>query len=324
MMQFESPQFLHILWLLPVTAVILHLLYARRVALMSRFIHQSLMTQEFLAHNRLVWQRKSIAILIIILASGLALARPQWGFVIEEVKRQGVDILIAVDVSKSMLTQDVKPSRLERTKLEIKDFLKKLKGDRVGLIAFAGDAFLMCPLTNDYNGFMLSLNDLSVNSIPRGGTDIASAIKEAKKGYTKIAGKFKTLVIMTDGEDLQGDVLEVAKSAHKDGVRIYSVGIGTKEGDLIQIKEDKSGTQFLKDEQGNYIKSRLNENVLQQIAYVTGGAYVRSAGAQFGLDYLYNEQISKLEKSDIEQRKEKKYYERFQWFLSVCLIALFF
>ncbi len=323
-MQFGSPVYLHGLWLVPIIAVVLHFLFLRRERLTDSFVDRSLLTAQTKLNNRKFWQRKSVALMIIVTAASIALARPQWGYQVQDVKRQGVDILIAVDVSKSMLTQDVKPSRLERTKLEMKDLLKKLKGDRVGLIAFAGDAFLVCPLTNDYNGFMLSLNDLNVDTIPRGGTDISSAIKEAQKSYTKSLGHFKSLVIVTDGEDLEGDVLETAKKASKEGVKIYTVGIGTAEGDLIQVGDDRGNAQYLKDAQGNYVKSRLNENVLQQIAYLTGGAYVRSSGAQFGLEYLYTQQISKLDKQTIEERQEKKYYERFQWFLSVCLIALFF
>jgi Ca-activated chloride channel family protein len=132
------------------------------------------------------------------------------------------------------------------------------------------------------------------------------------------------LVIITDGEDLEGELLSSAKKAKELNMKIYTVGMGTAAGDLIQIPDENGGVQYLKDAQGNYVKSRLNENVLQQIAYLTSGAYVRSSGAQFGLDYLYQEQISKLDKTDVEQRKEKKYYERFQWFLSVCLIALLF
>ncbi len=321
-MNFGAPTYLHILWLLPLLALGLYFLHQRRGELTDRFVQSDLLPLKVKANSRRFWRRKAVALLIVLTFAGIALARPQWGYQMQDVKRQGVDIMIAVDVSKSMLTKDVKPSRLERTKLEIRDLLRKLKGDRVGLIAFAGTAFVVCPLTNDYNGFLLSLNDINTDTIPRGGTDISSAIKEAQKGYTKSLGHFKTLVIATDGEDLEGNVLDTASKAKEAGVKIYTAGIGTAEGDLIQVPDESGAAQYLKDAQGNYVKSRLNENVLQQLAYMTGGAYVRSSGAQFGLDYLYTEQISKLEKHDIEQRKEKKYYERFQWFLSVCLLAL--
>ncbi len=323
-MDFGAPIYLHGLWFLPLVAFGLYFLYQRRSVLTDRFVQNELLSPKLKADSRRFWQRKAIALVVLLAFACIALARPQWGYKIEDVKRQGVDILIAVDVSKSMLTQDVKPSRLERTKLEIKDLLKKLKGDRVGLIAFAGTAFLVCPLTNDYNGFFLSLNDLSTDTIPRGGTDISSAITEAEKAYKGSKGHYKSLVIITDGEDLEGELLSSAKKAKELNMKIYTVGMGTAAGDLIQIPDENGGVQYLKDAQGNYVKSRLNENVLQQIAYLTSGAYVRSSGAQFGLDYLYQEQISKLDKTDVEQRKEKKYYERFQWFLSVCLIALLF
>jgi Ca-activated chloride channel family protein len=249
------------------------------------------------------------------------LARPRWGYHLQEIKRQGLDILIAIDVSKSMLTQDVKPSRLERTKLAVRDLVMKLNGDRVGLIAFAGEAFLVCPLTSDYSGFLLSLNDLSADTIPRGGTALTKAIEEAARSYGKKEQPYKTVILVTDGEDQEGDALKAASKAKEKGIKIYTVGIGTQQGDLIRVMDNQGQSRFLKDAQGNFVKSRLNENLLQRIAYTTNGAYVRSSGAQFGLDYLYEQQLSKLEKQEIENKMEKKYQERFQWFLTVAFIA---
>src|SRR5205085_11737278 len=135
----------------------------------------------------------------------LALARPQWGYEWQEIKRQGLDIIVAIDVSKSMLAQDVKPNRLERTKLAVQDLVKKLKGDRIGLIAFAGDAFLFCPLTVDYNGFLLSLQDLDTDSVSRGGTNLGRAMEEAIKEYDQTPSRYKAVIIVTDGDNLEGD-----------------------------------------------------------------------------------------------------------------------
>jgi Ca-activated chloride channel homolog len=323
-MKFGALQFLHLLWLVPVLAGILHLFFMRREKITARFIQNDLLPKNIKASNVKLWRRRAAFLTMGYIFSVLALARPQWGYQWQDVKQQGLDILIAIDVSKSMLTKDVRPSRLERTKLAVKDLVKKLNGDRIGLIAFAGEAFLVCPLTNDYSGFLLSLNDLNMDTIPRGGTNLSKSIEEAIKGYGDRGQKFKTLVLVTDGEDNEGDALKTAQKAKDKGIRIYTVGIGTQEGDLIQVTNEQGQKEFLKDANGNFVKSRLNEKLLQQIAYNTAGAYVRSSGSQFGLDYLYERQLSKLEKTDIDQKQQKKYHERFQWFLSAALAAFFY
>jgi Ca-activated chloride channel family protein len=247
-----------------------------------------------------------------------ALSRPQWGYQIRPVKRHGLDIMVVIDVSKSMLTRDVLPSRLERTKLAIKDLIMKLNGsDHIGLIAFAGDAMVMCPFTYDYNGFLLSLDDLSTDSIPRGGTDISQAIDESIKAYQNLPDSDKAVVLVTDGEDEEGDALQAARRAREKGVKIYTVGVGTREGDLIQVADADGQTEFLKDSDGNVVKSHLNENLLQQIAYITGGAYIRSGATHFGLDYLYDQQLSKLKRHDAEVKMARQYDERYQWPLTL-------
>ncbi|NQT90199.1 MAG: VWA domain-containing protein [Candidatus Omnitrophica bacterium] len=263
------------------------------------------------------------ALLVVVLAlSVAALMRPQWGFQWEEVKRKGLDILIAIDTSKSMLATDVKPNRLKRSEFAVKDLIKKLKGDRIGLIAFAGTAYLQCPLTIDYNGFLLALNDLSVDTIPRGGTSISSAIRLGIKIYENELRENKILIIIADGEDHEGDPVRLAQEAKKQGVKIYCIGIGTTEGELIQLTDEKGRKSFLKDKQGNVVKSRLNEKVLQEVALTTGGAYVHASGAEFGLDWIYEDKLSKMEKRDIKAQMSKRYYERFQIPLAMALILL--
>jgi Ca-activated chloride channel family protein len=252
----------------------------------------------------------------------IALARPQWGFIWEETKRTGIDMLIAVDVSKSMLATDVKPNRLERSKFAIKDLVKKLNGDRIGLIAFAGTAFLQCPMTIDYNGFLLTLDDLTTSTIPRGGTAIASAIREAMGLFKGPEMKYKVLVIITDGEDLEGDALAAAKQAASMGMRIYCVGVGSAEGDLIPAIGEGGQRGYLADRSGQVVKTRLNEDILKKIALSTGGSYVHATQAEFGLVLLYDQSISKLEKRDMEAKMRRHYHERFQYFLVIALILL--
>lgn len=241
-----------------------------------------------------------------------ALSRPQWGFRWQEVKKAGLDILVALDTSKSMLASDVKPDRLTRSKMALRDLASKLKGDRIGLIAFSGSAFLQCPLTADYNGFLMALDDVDTQTIPKGGTSISSAIRQAVRSYSGGINKHKILVIITDGEDHAGDAEAAADEAKKAGIAIYCIGIGTSEGDLIFVSDDKGSREYLKDRSGNAVKSRLNEDILQKICLHTGGVYVRSAPTEFGLDLLYNEKFSRLEKTESQTRMNKLYTERFQ------------
>jgi Ca-activated chloride channel homolog len=321
-MRFGDITALHLLWFVPLVALLLLAALRRRRLMMEKFIDARLMMDmaQNLNANRWIW--KTFLILGMFVFSILALARPQWGFEWREVKRQGVDIIVVVDTSKSMLTQDVKPNRLERTKLAIHDLVNQLKGDRIGLVAFAGDAFMLCPLTADYNGFLLSMKDLDVNSVPRGGTNIGGAIEETLKSFDDTPSQFKTIIVVTDGDNLAGDPLSAAHKAKDKGVRIYTVGIGTQEGELIQIVNENGDKEFLKDENGNFIKSRLNEKLLTDIALTTDAVYVRATGSEFGLDTIYERNISKLEKREFENKMDKRYFERFQFPLAVATVLL--
>jgi len=290
-----------------------------RKTLLEKFAHKGLLKDLL---SQVDFRRKRLKVIIIVLSLALsifALFRPQWGFHWQEVRRKGLDIIVALDTSKSMLTEDIKPSRLARAKLALGDLSRNLKGDRIGLIAFAGSAFLQCPLTVDYGGFLLTLDNTDTDIIPKGGTSISSAIKEAIKSYEGGQKKYKVLIIITDGEDHQGDALKAAEEAKKEGIVIFCIGIGTKDGDLIPVKDEAGGKMFLKDKEGNVVKSRLDETTLQKIALTTGGSYVRSTNTEFGLDLLYREKLSKMEKRELAGKMNKHYEERFQIFLAVAL-----
>ena len=321
-MRFAQPIFLYAFLFVPVLAWIFLLLAKFRQTMAARFVDKSLAENVGWRFDAKRYFWKNVLLCLAFTAAVGAMARPQWGFEWSKVKRQGVDIFLAIDTSKSMLTEDVKPNRLERSKLSARDLLKKLKGDRIGLIAFAGDAFLMCPLTVDYSGFLLSLDDLSAEAIPRGGTDIGRAIEEAMKGYEEVPAQYKAIIIVTDGENWEGDTMRWARAAAAKKIRIYTVGIGTREGELVRVVNDQGQAEFVKDKDGNFIKSRLNEKLLNEIAAATGGAYVRASGAESGLDYLYDNELTKLERRDIESEVEKKYHERYQWFVAIALILL--
>ncbi len=321
-MKFGAPENLLWLWvLLPLLFFVWWAIRYRHQQL-SLFAQNELFVHIAKNHNPKNFQVRIFFFILIFVWGIFALARPQWGYEVREIKRRGTDILLIVDVSKSMLTRDVKPSRLERTKLAVKDLIKKLKGDRIGLIAFAGDAFLTCPLTVDYSGFLLNLEDLSPSSVARGGTNISAALREALKEYETASGKYKAVVIITDGENLEADPMVMVDKAKEKGIKIFTIGVGTQEGELIQFVNDQGQVDFLKDSQGNFVKSRLNESLLQKIALATSGLYVRASGTQFGLNLIYDQEISKFEKKDFQSKSERRYYERFQFPLTVALLFL--
>lgn len=321
-MRFAQPYFILFIFI----AIGLILFYVRafrmRKKIWNKFAQEDLL-RELLSQVNFGRQRLKVILLILgLLFCFFALMRPQWGYKWQEIKRKGLDIIIAVDTSKSMLANDIKPSRLERAKLAIGDFAQNLKGDRAGLIAFAGSAFLECPLTVDYGGFLLSLENIDVNTIPKGGTSISSAIKEAIRSYPAGEGKYKVLIIITDGEDHEGDLLMLTEEAKKAGIIICCIGLGTKEGELIFMEQEDGRKEFLKDNEGNAVKSRLNEEVLQKIALATGGTYIRSTNTDFGLDLLYKEKLSKMEKREFEGKMNKFYDERFQIPLAIGLFLI--
>jgi Ca-activated chloride channel family protein len=242
----------------------------------------------------------------------VALARPQAGYRWEQVTRRGIEVIFAVDTSRSMLTPDVKPDRLTRAKLAVDDFAGKMNGDGVGLIAFAGNAFLQCPITLDYDAFHESLAALDTTIIPRGGTDIASAIHEAQAALQNRPATDKVLVLLTDGEDLEGSALDAAKAAAKDGLKICTVGVGSANGDLIPIPADQGGG-FVKDDAGQFVKSHLDEAGLKAIAAATGGIYAPLGAQGQGLDTIYQQALAPLAKHELASRRQRVYTERFQW-----------
>ena len=251
-----------------------------------------------------------------------ALAGPQWGYRWEQTNRRGNDLVFAVDTSRSMNTPDVKPDRLTRAKLAIDDFAKRLDGDAIGLVVFAGTAFLACPITLDYGAFYESLNVVDTNSIPRGGTNIAAAIREADAALQRRPGSDKTLVLVTDGEDLEGDALAVASEAHaRDGLKIYTIGVGTANGDLIPLPADRGGG-FVKDENGAFVKSHLDEKALTALAETTGGLYAPLGRQGEGFDFIYDKALGPMAKHDLASRQQKVYIERFQWPLAASLATL--
>lgn len=258
--------------------------------------------------------------LLAIFCCFLALARPQYGFTWVEVKRKGIDILFALDTSRSMLTEDIRPNRLERAKLAIIDFVGQLEGDRVGLLPFAGSAFLLCPLTIDYSAFETSLAAIDTAIIPRGGTDLAAAISQAETSLLD-NGNHKILILLTDGENLEGDALAAATKAAQNGMTIFTVGVGTTEGELIPISGGGPG-RFIQDGSGKFITSRLDEPALTAIADASGGMYVPLGNNGEGLERIYQQKLSLIPKKELAEKKHKIPQERFSWPIGAAIVLL--
>ena len=321
-MQFGSPHSFWILALVPVLVVFLVWAFRARRRALERFASPPLV-QRLTASVRSVARRwKAVLMVATVTFAALALAQPRWGFEWREVKHKGVDIFVLLDVSKSMLAEDVRPNRLAQAKYAVQDLLEKLRGDRIGLVAFAGTAFVQCPLTVDYEAFRLTLKDADPQIIPRGGTALAAAIRTALKGFEAGEGRDRAIVLITDGEETEGDALAAADEAAKAGVKIYAIGVGTAEGELIPVREDGKPMEFLKDSEDKVVKSRLDEETLKQLALTTGGIYVRSAAGDFGIDAIYDKGIAQLQRKEYETRLQKRYFERFQWPLGLAFALL--
>ena len=304
------PWILHFLWLLPLAALTFVIVNRKRRQALLRFADPALLKRLTPEDSR---GRRVLKAVLSLLALGfmlLALAGPRWGSHYQEVTRKGVDIIIALDVSPSMLVADIKPDRLERAKREITDFLKVVRGDRVGLVAFSGAAYTQCPLTLDYGALMMFLNILHPDHIPIPGTNLGAAIEGAISAFDPKSETDKVILLITDGEDNENRGIEAAREAAKKGIKIFVFGMGDPAGGPIPASRGQGG--FKKDEKGELVLSKLNEAGLQEIAAITGGDYVRSLAGDLDLDLLYFDGIkTKTDDAVLKSGKIKVYEERF-------------
>ena len=321
-MRFASPGLAVFLWIIPLLAGFFSVALSRRRRVMKSFAEEPLLKEISGSQGEGRIKLRNVLIVVAFSLMLIGLIRPQWGFRWQEVKKMGLDIVVALDVSNSMLAEDIKPNRIDRSKMAIKDLVRKLKGDRIALIAFSGTAFLQCPLTLDYNGFLLALDDVDALTIPVGGTSISNAIWKAIETFKDTSGDEKVLIIVSDGEDHEGGIDGVIAQARAKGLKIFTLGIGSQEGELTPIPGERGRRGFLKDSEGKVVRSRLNESMMQKIALETGGMYVRATGAQFGLDLMYQEELSKMQKQEFKAEMEKRYTERFQIPLGVAFLLL--
>lgn len=318
MILWEYPWALVALALVPLLAVFLVRTARSRQQALGEFIAAALLptvVPEIDPRRRLI---RAGLLLGAVLCLALALAGPKWGFRWQEVRRQGVDLVVAIDTSRSMLATDLKPNRLARAKLAVRDLVARLQGDRVGLVAFAGTAFLQCPLTLDYGAFVESLASVDVGLIPKGGTALAPAIEAAVGAFEGSEGKHQAIILITDGEDHEGGVEDAAKKASERGIRVFTVGIGTPDGELIPLEAGG----YVKDRSGQVVKSRLGESTLQQIATTTNGIYLAATGGGLDLAALQREHIDTLEKRELSSTLERRFENRYQFPLGLAILLL--
>ena len=319
-MRFAEPSFLWGLFTLPFFALLSYYAFYRRKKLAERFVSLSMLPK--LSTSVSPWRRlaKVLILLLAIAFLFVALARPQWGHKLEHVERRGLDLVLLQDISLSMLAEDIKPNRLVRSRHEIASFLESLTGDRVGLVAFSGEAQVMVPLTLDYGTVQMMLRELEPGWLMP-GTNLEKAIRKGMDLFRNSggAGKYSVMVLMSDGEELEDAAVNAAKEAAEMGIRIYTVGIGSREGVPIPVKTKNGEVAYKKDMQGNIVTTRLEDGTLQEIASATGGLYFYASPGEFQLQKVLTE-IATLEKKDQASDRFENYQDRYQIFLGIAAL----
>ena len=320
-MRFGEPAYLHLMWLFPVLILFLFWALKQKHLLTAKFLSDELIPK-LIGRNYRDKQKVRVRYLVLaFLFLALAMAQPKWGYRWEEIHQKGVDIVIALDISNSMLAEDIKPNRLKRAQHKINDLLSMLEGDRIGLVVFAGSAFVQLPLTLDYSAARLFLSAIDTDLISNQGTALGQAIQTSMKAFNLKEKTSKVILLITDGEDQTGRGLAAAILAEAEGIRIYTIGIGSETGAPIPNRGDRGG--FKKDRKGQVVMTKLDETTLQKIALKTNGAYVRSVTGDMDLKKIYLENIlQKVEKKEFIAERRKIWQERFQWFIFLGLIFM--
>ena len=318
--RFANPEYLYLLLLLPAIIVLFIINNLRRKRTLRKFGDSSFVEKLI---PEMSGNRPFLKFLIFIMAMTSAvimLARPQYGSKIEEVKRQGIEVIIALDVSNSMLAEDIQPNRLVRAKQAISRLVDNLSNDRIGLIVFAGDAYTQIPVTTDYVSAKMFLSAITPEMAPKQGTAIGAAINLGIRSFSPGEGKSKAMIIITDGENHEDDPMASAEEATKAGIIIHTIGIGSAEGVPIPITAG-GRKDYLKDKDGNTVITKLDEETLKKIALSTGGNYIRASITSIGLDEIFSD-IRKMKKEELEGTMYTEYNDQFQIFAGISAIFL--
>ncbi len=321
MFRFGNINNLYFLIAIPVLLILLIFVIYRKRKDLNRFgdreIIAQLMPEASFSRPVIKYIIQTLALIALI----IGIARPQFGSKLREVKREGVEIIIALDVSNSMMAEDIQPNRLERAKQAISKLVDQMVNDKIGLIVFAGNAYIQMPITTDYVSAKMFLSTISPEIVPVQGTAIGSAIELGTKSFTPMAESSKALIVITDGENHEDDAVQAAQLAAEKGIKVHTIGIGLPEGAPIPVTNPSGQKTYLKDRDGNIVVSKLNERMLQQIAAAGNGVYIRSTDTRLGLNTVFDE-INKMEKQEMDVRIYSDYDERFQYAFGLALILL--
>lgn len=321
-LKFQYPIYLHALWGVILLAIFFAWAAHNKEKLLRQFGQIEMLRKLMPAYKprRAIW--KAILFILAYLFLVVALADPQIGTRLEEVKREGVDIVVALDVSASMLAEDIAPNRLEKAKHQINKLIDILQGDRIALVAFSGMAHVQCPLTLDYAAAKLFLRDMDTQTIPQPGTNLADAIKVSRQAFNQKERQYKVLILITDGESHEGEVKKQAEEAAREGILIYTIGLGSEQGVPIPVY-DASGKRagFKKDRQGNVVTTKLDVELLQKVAFLTNGKYYISSNGEAELKDIYDA-VNGMEKKELKSRRFTHYEDRYQYFAVLALIFI--
>jgi Ca-activated chloride channel homolog len=323
MFRFANPEYLIALWAIPVLIAFFWYMSINRKKLLEKFADKNLhkvIISSFSGYKNLF---KFVLVIIAHSLLVIAAANPQVGTKMSEVKQTGIDVFILLDVSYSMMAEDIKPNRLEKAKFQIANLIQKLRGDRIGLVIFSGEAYIQIPLTTDYSAANLFLSAVDVNSVPQPGTAIAAAINLASRSFDTLSTE-KVIVIISDGEDHEGDLDSAVKNALEKGIKIYTIGLGSPDGTPIPVFDSRGRMMgFKKDRAGNTVLTKLDEETLGQIAADGKGKYFRGTNYDDYLDRIYKE-LSELEQTEYGVKKVTDYEDRFYYFLFPAILLLVF
>ncbi len=323
-MMFATYETLNLLWLLIPLLIFMRWAWKKRLSALSRFGDMELVQSLMEGVSREKQKTKLVLIFLVFALSLIALGRPLWGQKEQQLVSRGHDIMVALDVSRSMMAEDLKPNRLVRAKHEVANLIDRMQGNRIGLVVFAGQAFVQCPLTLDYSAAKILLSEVDQQSIPTPGTAIGEAIEKAIEAFPQDNRESRVIILITDGEDTLSDPIEAAKKAAEENVLIYSIGIGDPMGVPIPIRDENGNiTEYVKDKNENVVSSKLDEETLRTISLNTGGAYYPTRADSFELTEIYEHMEQRRQQKLLRSQFVSQYEERYLYFLIpafACLI----
>ncbi len=321
-MYWETPSLLFLLWVVPVAGFGLVYAHRQRIATAGRFADRAMVERLMPSFRAARPWVKAVLMLVGVTCLIMGASRPRFGVFFEEVSQRGVDLFVLLDVSRSMMAEDVAPNRLERAKSDIRDLLHKLKGDRVGLIAFAGSPVVKVPLTTDHGFFYMLLDDIDTDSAPRGGSLIGDAIRKAMEAMEERRDRDQVIVLITDGEDHDSFPAEAAKQSAERSIKIFTIGLGdVGEGARIPVRDESGQLSYVR-HKGQEVWSKMDERLLKEIALTTSGAYIPAQTRVYDLGQIYEDHLANLTRSEIVSVKRKRFREQFQLFVCFGLVFL--